>query len=115
MLLCLRFIPVFVINEPLPDEVLVIFDMLIELLELPNLEAHEHTDYVDEEKERVESPGYDNLRLQIGHEERNDAVGDDVRNSKGKSEATYHGSCDVHYDESEKLHCSMNVMPHPHT
>lgn len=78
-----------VVNQPLADEVFVVLDGDVELLELLDLEHYNRADDEANQEKGINPSRYQYTRHLICEEDRQDRIGEDVRNCQGATEARY--------------------------
>lgn len=99
---------VVVVNKPLADEVFVVLDGDVQLLELLDLENHNRADDEANQKERVDPSWYQYARHLVCEEDRQDGVGEDVRNCEGAAETRNQRRRQV-ADDKLQIHFSQAV------
>lgn len=78
-----RFVPpVVVVDEPASHQVLVVFDVLVQLAELADLEHDDPSHKRDKKQERIQPPRYEVAEMWTSDHEGDDAICCGVRDGK---------------------------------
>lgn len=100
-----------IIHQPLPHQILIVLNVLVQLLELSNLQRQNHTANPHQQQKRVNTPGDNIAQLNIRYEQRRDAVHQNVRNGKGEPKTRHDRRRYVPHDHLQ-VHVANAVAVH---